>query len=90
MSTRTCDRLRASVSPVGHPWRENLGEREGLPRRGGPNPPLGIEFSTEENPNRHKGEAWNRDTFEGERDILEKLFRRERVLGLFMKTDITV
>jgi hypothetical protein len=52
--------------------------------------PLGIEFSMEENPNRHKGEASNRETFEGERDKLEKLFRRERVLGLFMKTDIPV
>jgi hypothetical protein len=71
---------------------KNHGERERrreLTKERRTKSPRGIELSIEENPNRHKEKTWNRETFEGGRTRLEKLFRRERVSGLFFENKHT-
>jgi hypothetical protein len=91
-STRTRDRLGRLVSPAGQPWRKKTLERERrreLTKERRTKSPRGIELSIEENPNRHKEETWNRETFEGGRTRLEKLFRRERVSDLFFENKHT-
>jgi hypothetical protein len=65
-------------------------EREGLPRRGGLNPHLESSFPWRRTQITTRGSLEPRDLRGRERDRLEKLFRRERVLGLFMKTNIPV
>jgi hypothetical protein len=54
--TRTQDWLEGSVSPEGQPLWKNLGEDERkLTKEGSTKSPSKIEFSMEENSNRHKG-----------------------------------
>jgi hypothetical protein len=66
-------------------------EREGLPRRGGPNPHMELSFPRRRTQIARRGKPrTERPSRERERDRLEKLFRRERGLGLFMKTDIPI